>query len=123
MIWFVHILTEFEESESDSSSGMDEYGWDDDSDMETKKPSNKKAQIKRPPSLDKYMDIMDRELSKTEVGKSFEKQRKSPKKTAKVGLLFTVFCNCIVCIKIKMYMSSKQASTENYICICMPISK
>ncbi|KAL4240442.1 hypothetical protein ACF0H5_001234 [Mactra antiquata] len=78
-------MFEFEDSEeTDSSSDMDEYGWDDDSNTEstTTRSSKKSEGIKRPPSLDKYMDIMDRELSKTEVGKSFEKQKKSPKKTS-----------------------------------------
>ena len=68
--------TEFEDSGSDSSSDMDEYGWEEDEEGKT----SKHAKIKRPPSLDKYMDIMDRELSKTDVGKSFEKQKKKTEK-------------------------------------------
>jgi hypothetical protein len=68
--------TEFEDSGSDSSSDMDEYGWEEDEDGKT----TKHAKIKRPPSLDKYMDIMDKELSKTDVGKSFEKQKKKTEK-------------------------------------------
>ncbi|XP_053382124.1 protein ecdysoneless homolog [Mercenaria mercenaria] len=70
--------TQFEDSCSDSSSDMDEYGWEEDE--EGKTSSSKHARIKRPPSLDKYMDIMDKELSKTDVGKSFEKQKKKTEK-------------------------------------------
>lgn len=74
-------MFEFEDSGSNSSSDMDEYGWEEDEDG--KMSTSKHAKIKRPPSLDKYMDIMDRELSKTDVGKSFEKQKRSPKKMEK----------------------------------------
>ena len=81
-------LLEFEDdNDSDSSSDMSEYGWDNSSDMETKpKGTKKQAKIKRPPSLDKYMDIMDKELAKTEVGKSFEKEetKQKPAESAKV---------------------------------------
>ena len=59
---------------------MSEYGWENDSDDETKHKVPKQPKIKRPPSLDKYMDIMDKELAKTEIGKSFEKQGKPKSK-------------------------------------------
>lgn len=74
---------EFEEGDSDSSSDMSEYGWEDSEDEAKPKSSSRPGKIRRPPSLDKYMDIMDRELAKTDVGKSFEKQAK-PKKQEKV---------------------------------------
>ena len=80
MLFALHIA-EFEESGSDSSSDMDEYGWNEDSEGE-KKSKPGKSKIKRPPSLDQYMDIMDRELAKTDVGKSFEKQNKPQKKSS-----------------------------------------
>ena len=78
-------MTEFADSGSDSSSDMSEYGWEDSEDESKNKSSTKPGKIKRPPSLDKYMDIMDRELAQTDVGKSFEKQKKpTPKKQEKV---------------------------------------
>ena len=70
---------EFEdESGSESSSDMSEYGWDNSSDTEPKtKTSKPRKKPKHPPSLDKYMGEMDKELAKSEVGKSFEKQGKT----------------------------------------------
>ncbi|XP_052820717.1 protein ecdysoneless homolog [Mya arenaria] len=73
-------MFEFDDDASVSSSDMSEYGWEDDSDNE----GRGKTKIKRPPSLDRYMDVMDRELAKTDVGKSFERQSKpQAKKTMK----------------------------------------
>lgn len=75
-------MFEFDDDKDDSdSSEMSEYDWDKDSDGDSKRKPSERGKIKRPPSLDKYMDIMDRELAKTDVGKSFEKQtNKTPSK-------------------------------------------
>ena len=87
-----YLISEFDDEDgSISSSDMSEYGWEDDSDDEgktggkTRGKSGKPTKIKRPPSLDRYMDVMDRELAKTDVGKSFERQTKpQAKKGTKV---------------------------------------
>ncbi|KAH3863052.1 protein ecdysoneless homolog [Dreissena polymorpha] len=78
-------MFEFKDNDSVSSSDMSEYGWEEeDSDGEGKtKSQGKQSKMKRPPSLDRYMDVMDKELAKTEVGKSFERQSKvQTKKTS-----------------------------------------
>lgn len=68
---------------------MSEYGWENDSGIETKQKVPKQRKIKRPPSLDQYMDVMDKELTNTDVGKSFEKEAKpKPKEAPKVGFTF-----------------------------------
>ncbi|KAL3877377.1 hypothetical protein ACJMK2_035095 [Sinanodonta woodiana] len=69
-------MFEFEDTMSASSSDMSEYDWDELDDDRSKR----QTKIKRPPSLDQYMDVMDRELAKTDVGKSFEKQQKTKPK-------------------------------------------
>ncbi|XP_022317382.2 protein ecdysoneless homolog [Crassostrea virginica] len=81
---FISAMTkmfEFEDADDgDSSSGMDEYGWDDsDIDVDDQPPvvqTEKRKQSVRSsggPTVRDYMDLMDRELSQTNVGKSFEK--------------------------------------------------
>ena len=73
------ILTDFDEdSDSNSSSDMSEYGWENDENgtQNKQKPPQKQKKSKRPPSLDQYMDAMDKEIAGTDVGKSFEKETK-----------------------------------------------
>ncbi|KAK3089567.1 hypothetical protein FSP39_004670 [Pinctada imbricata] len=84
-------MFEFEDhNDSDSSSGMDEYGWDDsDIDVDDQPPvvqtERRKQSLKssRDPSINDYMELMDRELSATKVGKSFEKESGSSATTTK----------------------------------------
>ena len=74
---FVFVFTEFDDNDGASSSDMSEYGWDDsDEDVDDQPPvskSGKKGKGTTQPSVKDYMDMMDRELATTEVGKSFEK--------------------------------------------------
>lgn len=66
---------------------MSEYDWEDsDEDVDDQPPnskSGKKGHVRGQPepSVKDYMDMMDRELATTDVGKSFEKV-KDNKKTA-----------------------------------------
>ncbi|XP_041364243.1 protein ecdysoneless homolog [Gigantopelta aegis] len=72
-------IFEFKDDDDCSSSDMSEYDWESDDDLIL--PSNKTSQkstAKQTPKshdamLDDYMDLMDRELAKTKVGKSFER--------------------------------------------------
>ena len=73
-----------EESDTDSSSDMSEYGWENDDAIEgNKRKPQKQRKFKRPLSLDQFMDVMDKELAITDVGKSFEKQANQKKETPK----------------------------------------
>lgn len=75
------MFIEFEDpNDGNSSSDMEEYGWDDsDIDVDDQPPvvqtEKRKQSVKSAggPSVQDYMDLMDRELSQTSVGKSFEK--------------------------------------------------
>lgn len=75
------IVIEFEDpNDGNSSSDMEEYGWDDsDIDVDDQPPvvqtEKRKQSVKSAGglSVQDYMDLMDRELSQTSVGKSFEK--------------------------------------------------
>ena len=91
---------EFEDADDgDSSSGMDEYGWDDsDIDVDDQPPvvqTEKRKQSVRSaggPTVRDYMDLMDRELSQTNIGKSFEKgpptsQSEPPTKASQVSAM------------------------------------
>lgn len=72
---FIHAMQkmfEFEDAESGSSSEMDEYGWDS-SEEEMSVNSGPRSNMKD------YLQMMDKELSKTEMGKSFEKNNKPPR--------------------------------------------
>jgi hypothetical protein len=73
-------LSEFEDP-SDSDSDMSEYGSDDDNDLDAmiNAASGKKRRPKSkdPAAMQKYMEQMDRELAKTNVGKSFERDESS----------------------------------------------
>lgn len=83
------ILSEFEDDRSDTSSDMDEYGSEDDmNSLSPGSPVKPMAGTKKGAPEDflgmkEYMDLMDRELAKTSIGQSFERQE-SPKK---VGFL------------------------------------
>lgn len=81
---FISAMTkmfEFEDpNDGNSSSDMEEYGWDDsDIDVDDQPPvvqtEKRKQSVKSSggPSVQDYMDLMDRELSQTSMGKSFEK--------------------------------------------------
>jgi hypothetical protein len=82
-------VVEFEDNnDGDSSSDMDEYGWDDsDIDVDDQPPvvqtEKRKQSVKSSgsPSVRDYMHLMDRELSQTNVGKSFEKTPKASEPT------------------------------------------
>lgn len=72
---FIHAMQEmfeFEDAESGSSSEMDEYGWNS-SDEEVPIKPKPKSEMKN------YLEKMDKELSKTEMAKSFEKKNKPPR--------------------------------------------
>ena len=95
-------LVEFDDSDNSSTEDdMDMYASDDDmfEDAPPKKAAPQKANKSKPrtppkpkaarekadfekdePTIKDYMDIMDRELSKTEMGKSFEKQKSTSAK-------------------------------------------
>lgn len=72
------MFIEFEDpNDGNSSSDMEEYGWDDsDIDVDDQPPvvqtEKRKQSVKSAggPSVQDYMDLMDRELSQTSVGKS-----------------------------------------------------
>ncbi|KAJ8318090.1 hypothetical protein KUTeg_003181 [Tegillarca granosa] len=92
-------MFEFEDNDDASSSDMSEYDWNDSDDenrpkqlsvrkhvikppprppppkVKSKKPTNQQSENSNgsanQPSVKDYMDIMDRELAKTDVGKSF----------------------------------------------------
>ncbi|OWF55919.1 protein ecdysoneless homolog [Mizuhopecten yessoensis] len=71
-------MFEFDDNDSGSSSDMSEYGWEDsDQDFDDQPPSGKPSKHKHKaavPTVKDYMDLMDRELAPTNVGKSFEKE-------------------------------------------------
>ena len=98
---FLSCVVEFDDSDhSSTEDDMDMYASDDDmfEDAPPKKKAPKKATESKPrtppkpraahekdsekkePTIKDYMDIMDRELSKTDVGKSFEKHTSSSTK-------------------------------------------
>ena len=55
---------------------MSEYGSDNENVTKNKQKPPGQEKSKRPPSLDQYMDVMDKEIASTDVGKSFEKEAK-----------------------------------------------
>ncbi|XP_060076683.1 protein ecdysoneless homolog [Ylistrum balloti] len=71
-------MFEFDDNDSASSSDMSEYGWDDsDQDFDDQPPSGKPSKRKQKtsvPTVKDYMDMMDRELAPSNVGKSFERE-------------------------------------------------
>ncbi|XP_061168215.1 protein ecdysoneless homolog [Saccostrea echinata] len=82
---FISAMTkmfEFEDNnDGESSSDMEEYGWDDsDIDVDDQPPvvqtEKRKQSVKSSGGLtvQDYMDLMDQELGQTSVGKSFEKE-------------------------------------------------
>lgn len=99
---FILCVVEFDDSDrSSTEDDMDMYASDDDMFEDappkktvSKKSSKSKQRIppkrktdrekadseKKEPTIKDYMDIMDRELSKTEVGKSFEKHTATSQK-------------------------------------------
>ena len=84
-------LAEFDDSEHSSSDDMDMYASDDMFDEVPKESVKKKPTKKSKPKSDKgkhgpkrketdekmeeLMNVMDRELAKTDIGKSFEKSK------------------------------------------------
>ncbi|XP_064631797.1 protein ecdysoneless homolog isoform X2 [Lineus longissimus] len=85
---FIHAMQKMFEFEdpSNSDSDMSEYGSDDDNDLDAmiNAASGKKRRPKSkdPAQMQKYMEQMDRELAKTEVGKSFEREASSSRPAA-----------------------------------------
>lgn len=77
-------MFEFDDHDDASSSDMSEYGWDESDDDVDDQPPKTGKKSKSQPSVKDYMDMMDRELATTEVGKSFERvgeERKTSSKT------------------------------------------
>lgn len=76
-------MFEFDDHDDASSSDMSEYDWEDtDEDVDDQPPksgSKAKGRGKGQPSIKDYMDMMDRELAQTDVGKSFEKVEENKK--------------------------------------------
>ncbi|XP_052069316.1 protein ecdysoneless homolog [Mytilus californianus] len=70
-------MFEFNDNDDASSSDMSEYGWEEsDEDVDDQPPvskSGKKGKGPVQPTVKDYMNMMDRELSTTDVGKSFER--------------------------------------------------
>ncbi len=74
-------ISEFNDDDDASSSDMSEYDWDDSDDemrsssnkQQTSRHKHKKHAPKRDPKIQNVMEMMDRELAQTEVGKSFER--------------------------------------------------
>lgn len=112
------MFIEFEDpNDGNSSSDMEEYGWDDsDIDVDDQPPvvqtEKRKQSVKSAggPSVQDYMDLMDRELSQTSVGKSFEKdpivkeQASEPKppQVKIMAILYTCILNFHVCKKLDL---------------------
>lgn len=112
------MFIEFEDpNDGNSSSDMEEYGWDDsDIDVDDQPPvvqtEKRKQSVKSAggPSVQDYMDLMDRELSQTSVGKSFEKDLivKEPASAPKppqvkiMAILYTCILNFHVCKKLDL---------------------
>ena len=73
---------------------MSEYGWENDENgtQNKQKPPQKQKKSKRPPSLDQYMDAMDKEIASTDVGKSFEKETKPKAKETPKPKVCLRFC-------------------------------
>ncbi|ESO94107.1 hypothetical protein LOTGIDRAFT_145160 [Lottia gigantea] len=83
---FIHAMQKMfdfpEDKDDDSDDDIDEYDWqDDDDDIDDLRPSKSfqldKPKIKTDQKIKQYMEQMDRELDKTEMGKSFDKVPKS----------------------------------------------
>lgn len=99
------IVIEFEDpNDGNSSSDMEEYGWDDsDIDVDDQPPvvqtEKRKQSVKSSggPSVQDYMDLMDRELSQTSMGKSFEKDPivKEPASAPKPPQVKIIFCTAL----------------------------
>ena len=73
-------LLEFKDDDSASSSDMSEYGSDgedyDELGSAAKLSGRHPGLTNGKPRVEDYMDLMDRELAKTNVGKSFERKAK-----------------------------------------------
>ncbi|XP_033743269.1 protein ecdysoneless homolog isoform X1 [Pecten maximus] len=78
-------MFEFDDNDSASSSDMSEYGWEDsDGDFDDQPPSGKPSKHKPKasvPTVKDYMDMMDRELAPSNVGKSFEREPQTTNST------------------------------------------
>ena len=92
------IITDFDEDKdgSSDSSDMEEYGWGDSDDEERRpkvkakpRPTKPTSLQKPPPNVKDYMDIMDRELASTNVGKSFEKNSKPQQSKVRLSFYLT----------------------------------
>ncbi|XP_050391760.2 protein ecdysoneless homolog [Patella vulgata] len=86
---FIHAMQkmfDFPEDKDDDSDDMDEYGWEEDDSEDEFNPSKfklNKPKTKIDTKMKHYMNEMDRELAKTEMGKSFEKTPKPAKVATK----------------------------------------
>ena len=97
-IYFLNVpfgqIAEYEDPHSNSSSDMDEYGSDDDLDEPSLSPPTPARTVRPAPvpvpaptpgrpsepvgeflQIQDYMELMDRELSTTKVGQSFEREQ------------------------------------------------